>query len=609
MSNSAALLPVLGNPASGPAPRPESLSTDTMVPAILAAWPAAREVFDRHGLRGCGGESGPAETLGFFARAHGVDFAQLVGELRTAIALPDRPRARAESRPVDSIYRRFFFGGVAVALTAGATWGAYLLLTIARARDFGAVSLFAVNAHGQAQIYGWVGLFVMGFAYQAFPRFKGVELAYPRLALATFPLMIGAVAVRAVAEALHRPPFSAIAVAAAAAQFAAVGAFAAIVVATLRDRAAKREVFDRYLLAAAAWFVAASALDLVHLARLLWAPSDAARLVEVATWQLPLRDLQIHGLALTMILGVSLRFLPGMLGTPAPDLGRARRLFWPLQLAVLCEVALFPAAMATHNAWLFGGFFLSTLLFALAAAASSLNLRAFGRPAETPAGSRLEPSLRFVRAAHVWLWVSLAMLVAGPFWSRATGTRFSHAWYGATRHAITVGFISLMIVGVASKVAPLLAGGTPARRNALWAPFVLLNLGCALRVTQQVTTDLARWAFVPAGLSGVLEVTGLVLWGGWLLRAMRPARLEALAPSALDPDATVAALVAGRPDRLQALIELGFTPLANPVLRSTLARGLSLRQACTMKGIPLDAALRVLADRQPSPARTSTATA
>jgi hypothetical protein len=607
VTTGAARLPVLGDPAPGPAPLPEELAGDTMVPAILAAWPSAREVFDRHGLRGCGGESGPAETLGFFARAHGVDFAELVSELRAAIARPDAVPARAAARPVDSIYRRFFLGGIAVALTAGATWGAYLLLTIARARDFGAVSLFAVNAHGQAQIYGWVGLFVMGFAYQAFPRFKGVELAYPRLALATFPLMIAAIAVRAVAEALHRAPFSALAFAAAAAQFTAVVAFAVIVAATLRGGAAKREVFDRYLLAAAAWFVASSALDLVHLARLLWAPSDAARLAEVATWQLPLRDLQIHGLALTMILGVSLRFLPGMLGTPAPDLGRAGRLFWPLQLAVLCEVTLFPAAMTSHNPWLFGGFFLATLLFALAAAASSLNLRAFARPLETPAGSPLEPAVRFVRAAHVWLWVSLAMLVAAPFWSRATGTRFSHAWYGATRHAITVGFISLMIVGVASKVAPLLSGGTPARRGALWAPFVLLNLGCALRVTQQVTTDVASWAFVPAGLSGVLEVTGLVLWGGWLVRAMRPARLEALAAPNLDPDSTVAAIIAGRPDRLQALIDLGFTPLANPVLRSTLARGLSLRGACTMKGIPLDAALRVLAAPELSTARTTNA--
>ena len=40
-----------------------------------------------------------------------------------------------------------------------------------------------------------------------------------RLALATFPLMIAAIALRAVSEALHREPFSTLAVGAAAAQF------------------------------------------------------------------------------------------------------------------------------------------------------------------------------------------------------------------------------------------------------------------------------------------------------------------------------------------------------------------------------------------------------
>ena len=40
----------------------------------------------------------------------------------------------------------------------------------------------------------------------------------------------------------------------------------------------------------------------------------------VATYQAPLRDLQIHGLALFMILGVSLRLLPALFDLPrVPD--------------------------------------------------------------------------------------------------------------------------------------------------------------------------------------------------------------------------------------------------------------------------------------------------
>src|SRR5207247_1325933 len=65
-------------------------------------------------------------------------------------------------------------------------------------------------------------------------------------------------------------------------------------------------------------------------------------------------------------------------------------------------------------------------------------------------------SLKFLRAAYLWLFLSLGMLVllpvyqfvALPLWapeSAAAQIGFSHAYYGAIRHAVTVGFISLMI--------------------------------------------------------------------------------------------------------------------------------------------------------------------
>src|SRR5690606_19727898 len=119
-------------------------------------------------------------------------------------------------------------------------------------------------------------------------------------------------------------------------------------------------VADRYLAAGLVWFLLGAALDLRHLARTVGAADREALLAEIAIWQLPLRDLQIHGLALSMILGVSLRVLPGLLGTPVPDERRSRRLFWPLQLAILAEAALFPFAMATRRPPLFAGFWVAT---------------------------------------------------------------------------------------------------------------------------------------------------------------------------------------------------------------------------------------------------------
>lgn len=44
------------------------------------------------------------------------------------------------------VHRRLFLAGIAVALTLGAGWGAWLLLQIATVGSFTAPSVFAVNA-------------------------------------------------------------------------------------------------------------------------------------------------------------------------------------------------------------------------------------------------------------------------------------------------------------------------------------------------------------------------------------------------------------------------------------------------------------------------------
>lgn len=574
-----------------------ALTPDLTIPDLLTVHPEARAVLDRYGLRGCGGALGPHESLEFFARAHGVPLPRLIAELRQAVEDVEKaePSPAPEARPEDSIYRRFFLAGIVATLTAGATWGALLLIEIARSRSFTTPSIFAVNAHAQAQIYGWVGLFILGFAYQAFPRFKHADLAWPKLAFLSFWLMTGGIVVRAFAEALHGPSlWNALALLAGSAQLTAVLLFAMVVVRTFRRSGRNLETYDLYILAAVAWFVAGAAFDIFHLARLLAATSREAVLAQVATYQVPLRDLQIHGLAMMMIFGVSLRFLPGILGAQPPDPRRARTLWLPLQLAVAAEIVLFIVFLQTREAGWALAMWGANVVLAGCAAAYAWNLRLFRPVAER------DRSVKFLRAAHLWLFISLAMLAVAPLWSALTGQRFSHAWYGATRHAVTVGFISLTIVGVASKVAPTLMGIDPRRLSSLRVPFLLLNVGCAMRVLFQVGTDLTPAVFPLAGASGVLEVTGLTLWGVHLGRVMlNRARLRpAVAPGfggALGPDTLVGDLLDTHPRLVGTLHSLGFEKITNPILRRTVARAVTLRQACALQGKDLDRVLSALA--------------
>ena len=85
-------------------------------------------------------------------------------------------------------------------------------------------------------------------------------------------------------------------------QLVVVAAFVALLAATARQKGVRGRTADLYIGAGLAWFLLSSVLDLRHLVLTLGAPDRASLLAEIAVWQLPLRDLQIHGLALSMLL-------------------------------------------------------------------------------------------------------------------------------------------------------------------------------------------------------------------------------------------------------------------------------------------------------------------
>lgn len=98
---------------------------------------------------------------------------------------------------------------------------------------------------------------------------------------------------------------------------------------------------------------------------------------------------------------------------------------------------------------------------------------------------------------------------------------FSHAFFGAYRHALTAGFIMLMIVGVSSKVVQTHSRIDVRNAASLWPTFVLLNLGNTLRVSFQIATDFKPHAYGIMGVSGLIEVVGLSLWAYELFKNIR----------------------------------------------------------------------------------------
>jgi hypothetical protein len=576
-----------------------------LIPQLLRIAPQVRPVLDRYGLRGCGGDSGPVESLGFFARAHDVPLAQLLDELRVAAQRPESNAAAAASRGwnADSIYRPFFWAGIIVVLTLGATWGAYLLGRVAWHGSFTAAGLHDVNAHGHAQIFGWVGLFVMGFAFQAFPRFKHTSLAHPRLAYATLPMMLLGIVVRAGFEPLVQSHSWAAwpALAGSIVEIIAIGLFVFIITRTVVQSGKPLAAYDYYIFSALFWFVVQAVYETIYFGATVWAADAEALRSLVATWQGALRDTQIHGFAMLMILGVSQRVFPHFYGFPVPHARWSLGLLPIVNLAVVGECASLVLMQRAGHGWaaLWYG---SVLVLAVSVALLVRDWRIFAPVSES------DRSLKFLRTAYAWLFVSLGLLVLLPGYqlgllswvapeSAAARMGFSHAYYGAIRHAITVGFVSLMIVGVAAKVVPTLNGVDVHALSGLWGPFVLLNVGCLLRVSGQILTDFTPAAFPFASVSGVLETLALAWWGthlGLIMtgRIKPQARCAADAPASsfvpggpIEANCVVGDILEHWPGALETFLHFGFRPLMNPVLRRTLARRVTIAQACRVVGV------------------------
>jgi hypothetical protein len=498
-----------------------------------------------------------------------------------------------EQITANTIYRPFFRAGIITVLSLGCLWGALNLFLIGLWRDFSGVDYSWVLAHGHAMVFGFVGFFIMGFAYQAFPRFKQTELWNPKLAYAALPLMAGGIGLQTVAHLLAPDrPYLLLSILAGLLQIAAVTSFALVITRTLKS-AQRPEPQDSFVYAALGWFLLSALANPI----IFWLFESATEmedfLFRVATFNVPYRDVQLLGIAVVLILGVSLRFLPHAYGLRTPSKRWRAFLLWGVNGAIVAGAGAFLVKRLTgiHAFMLIQQ--VATVVLFIAAMGTPRQYRLFGPVPE----SERDRSLKFVRAAYVWFIAAMAMLVLVPVYNFGlyvplTGSKvpFSHAFFGAYRHALTVGFIMMMIVGVSSKVVPTLSGVDVRKAASLWPAFILLNFGNLVRVGAQIATDFVPAAYAWMGAAGSIEVAGLAWWGYELFQNMRVGvHLERAAqlhvdrvgtPFTLTERSKVADVLEHYPETLAVFLRHGFAPLRNPVLRRTLARAVTIEQAC-----------------------------
>lgn len=576
---------------------------DESIPHLLARAPHLRAVLDRYGLKGCGGAHGPDETLGFFAATHGVDLPRLLRELAAQPAVPAAVQAPGLA---DFIYRPFFLGGLLFAMVPGVLLGLYLVGKAWAGQSLVAPPINLINAHAHSMLGGFMTMFILGFGYQALPRFKHAALWRPGLALFSFLLLALGVTLRVGGEMLAldasgavfvlSAPWLGAALAGSAMESVALGLFGLILYRTYSAAGARWAAYDHYVFAAAGWLMVASLLAAVHLVLISTSGGFGDLIPRIATFQEPLRMVQLLGCGTILILGVMQRFLPPVFGFADPGEPVMRRWFWPLNIGLCVLAAAFLAAMATKRGFVSLPVPVRALeaihwLGLLAFSAAALRILAGFRAWRRPTGS--DRSIKFARAAHLWLAVALVLWLAEPLYIAGVVGHFGHGFHGAVRHTLTLGFIAQMIMAVSLKVIPTLRGASVAGLGRQRATFVLLNAAVVLRLAGEVAVDFSGAAFVILGVAAVLAATALAPWAahvGLLLARGRPA--AALLPAdAISPEANVAAVLARWPNTIEVFARHGFGLLRNPVARATLARTVNLAQACAMNQVDMAALL------------------
>jgi hypothetical protein len=499
---------------------------------VAADYPGCRELLRRHGEpEDRPTKFGHLEPLTHFARRQGIDPEQLLAELSQAAGVEvDRASVRAQL-----VHRPFLVSALAITLSLGAGWGALLLFEIGWQGSFEAAPASHVVAHGAAQLWGFVVLFVVGIALRFLPMGSGERrpsLAFARLLLATFLAgVVGGFLWALVPQHVNwLGPFSG------AALVLAAVLFLAFLLGQLRRHG--HTTWGRLIVAAGIWMLVWAGVTLVLRCR---APAEGPGAYGESMRQL-LMDLAIFGFALNAIYGFGQRLLSGIVGSGTPRAGAIEATFW-LHNAGVALLLLGHASGAA-----FAGS-LGIAVLAAGAFSYAVGMRGFVRVRRSTPRPEVGQALlrRYVQLAFFWLLVGMTMLLIADLYWGVRGLTPPHAYLGAVRHALTVGFMTTLILGVGQRLLPIL-GHTLLPWPQLVPPtFLLIAVGNLLRVLTELATPISTAAFILMPFSAVLELSALALFSANTLRILWPAPDPLLRTGRVTNSTSVAVLLAEHP--------------------------------------------------------------
>lgn len=427
-----------------------------------------------------------------------------VANVGTSAGLPKRvgltpeevfEQVRSREEALSRLLMAFICGGMFFMLFPGTLLGVWNLLQISGRASLDSISPAWLQAHGHAQVFGWVGSFILGIGFYSIPKLRGGVKSSFISGWLCWALWTLGVALRW-ATNVYRWEWRLLLPISAILELAAFLIFFRAVSQHQVSESGEKQRLDPWI-----WVVVSASVGL-----LLVLVTNLAGTLYVsfreATPAFPHRFDQRYlaligwGFLVPFVWGFSAKWMTVFLGLK------------PLRSRLLL------AAVATNVCGL--GFALAgvsavgTLFFLTASGIAIVALRMFEPSENEPKTRGIHSSFPFfLRMAYAWLLVAAGLGVAAVWLDTSGGM------WGASRHALTVGFISMMILNVGQRVLPAFVG-----MRQLWGPrlmfaaSLLLSVGCVLRVSCEVLAyqGYADWAWKLLPVSALIELTALTVF-------------------------------------------------------------------------------------------------
>ncbi len=407
--------------------------------------------------------------------------------------------ARARELALSRLLMVYITTGLFFMLFPGTLLGVWNLLQISGRESAGLISPTWLQAHGHAQVFGWIGSFLLGIGFYSIPKLRGAATGAIRAAWVCWALWTIGVALRWAATGYLWDwrvlvPLSSVL------ELAALLIFLRVVSQHRPQDSGKSrlEPWVWVVMSATAGFLLVVAVNLAGSFYVSFYGASPAfphrfdqRYLALMGW----------GFLVPFVWGFSAKWMQVFLGLRAL---RPRVLL----AAVLVNASGVALAIA-------GNVSVGTWLFVAGAGLAIAAIRVFERSeqlAKTKGVHRTFPF--FVRLAYGWLLVAALLSVAAAMWDTSGGI------WGGSRHALTVGFIAVMVLSVGQRILPAFAGMRLLwSQKLMFAGLLLLTIGCTLRVSCEVLAyqGYAVWAWSVLPGSALFELAGLTAFAANIL--------------------------------------------------------------------------------------------